>query len=112
MKVSELAAKVDDLIDVASELKSRADAASNSSGTGSPVMSAPQEDDPQVEQLAHRIQDAIDILRGPKNDTSNSGNTVPPDNQFPNSGEPSAPSDAALATDINSPQGREPNSPL
>lgn len=112
MKVSELSAKVDELIDVASDLKGRVDAGSNSSGTGSPVMSAPQEDDPEVERLAHRIEDAIAILRGPKNDTSNSGGTALPDNQFPNSGEPSAPSDAALATDINSPQGREPNSPL
>lgn len=110
MKVSELSSKVDNLISVAKDLKGRVDNAGSS--TGSPVMggSQPQEDDPEVQRLADRIDDALRVLRGEVNvPDAPSGNapespttTVPPDNQFdPNSPVPSAPSQEALATDIN-----------
>ncbi len=118
MKVSELSSKVDTLISVANDVKRRADAAGSNSSTGAPVMSAPAEDDPEVERLAHRIDDAVAVLRGEKsvdgssNASSDTG-TQPPANQFdPNSQVPSAPSAEALATDINSPQARDPNAPL
>lgn len=118
MKVSELTSKVDSLINVATDLKGRVDAGGSSSSTGAPVMSAPAEDDPEIERLAHRIDDAIAVLKGEKQadqsqpSSSDQSSTTPPANQFPNSGEPSAPSDAALATDINSPQARGENAPL
>lgn len=62
MKVSELSSKVDELISVATDLKGRVD--SGSTGTGAPVFSQPTEDDPEVERLAHRIEDAISVLKG------------------------------------------------
>lgn len=121
MKVSELTSKVDELITVATDLKGRVDAGGSNSTPGSPVISAPAEDDPEVERLAHRIEDAIAVLKGdkhadqPQSGSSNpsSGVTPIPGNQFdPNSPAPEQPSDAALATDINSSQARDPNSPL
>jgi len=62
MRVTELSSKVDELISVATDLKGRVD--SGSTGTGAPVASQPAEDDPEVERLAHRIDDAIAVLRG------------------------------------------------
>lgn len=55
MKVSELSSKVDTLISVATNIKSTADA--------QPAVSIP-EDDPEVEALARRIDDAIAVLQG------------------------------------------------
>lgn len=61
MKVSELAGKVDELISVANDVKSRADRGASTGVTvGAPV----QEDDPQVQRLADRIDEAIKVLRG------------------------------------------------
>lgn len=111
MKVSELSLKVDTLISVATDLKGRVDAASSAISPGVPVEVLPVQDDPEVEALAHRIDDAIAVLKGEKHadegvqvpapDTS----TVPPANAFPdpNSPAPSEPSDAAPAVDPNAP---------
>ena len=119
MKVSELSSKVDNLISVATDIKSRADAGSSGGSAGSPVMGQPaQEDDPEVQRLADRIDEAVRVLKGESN--SGSGETPaspvttePPANQFdPNSPVSSEPSPEALATDINSPQARDPNAPV
>lgn len=115
MKVSELSSKVDTLIGIATDLKGRVDAgASGNTGTspGSPVMTPPQ-DDPEVEALAHRIDDAIAVLKGTATaEPTTPPVTEPPANQFdPNSPVPAQPSPEALATDINSPQ-RDPNAPV
>lgn len=55
MKVSELSGKVDTLISLATQYKN----ASNSQ----PAASLPA-DDPEVEALGHRIDDAIAVLQG------------------------------------------------
>jgi hypothetical protein len=60
MKVTELSSKVDTLISVASDIKSRADAGIGV-GVGAPPV---QEDDPEVQRLADRIDGAIAILQG------------------------------------------------
>ncbi len=92
MKVSELSTKVDELIGVATDLKSRVDAGPVAPVPG-PIFTSPTEDDPQIEALANRIDDAIAVLKGaarvdpaptPPADTS----TVPPVNAFP---DPNAP---------------------
>ena len=111
MKVSELSSKVDTLISVASDLKGRVDAGSSSSGAPVFTPQPPPEDDPEVEALAHRIDDAIAVLKGEKDATSGqlpglqpSTVTEPPANQFdPNSPVPSEPSAAAPANDPNAP---------
>lgn len=64
MKVSELSVKVDTLISVATDLKGRVDIA-NTVTPGEAVVTQP-EDDPEVEALAHRIDDAIAVLKGEK----------------------------------------------
>lgn len=73
MKISELSTKVDELISVAKDAKAQ-------SGSGS-VGSTPveQPDDPEVQRLADRIEDAIRVLKG---DTS-SGNTGAPPSPTP-----------------------------
>lgn len=65
MKVSELSSKVDSLISVATDLKGRVDAGS-SGGVGAVTPQPEQQDDPEVEALAHRIDDAIAVLKGEK----------------------------------------------
>jgi hypothetical protein len=121
MKVSELSSKVDTLIGIATDLKGRVDAgASNVPAAGSPATSPlPPQDDPEVEALAHRIDDAIAVLTGAAHvepaptPPSDASGTVPPANVFdPNSPVPVQPSPEALATDINSPQARDPNAPV
>jgi hypothetical protein len=60
MKVSELSGKVDTLISLATNLKS---------STGSQEAAQLPPDDPEVEALAHRIDDAIAVLQGTKSAT-------------------------------------------
>jgi hypothetical protein len=117
MKVSELSSKVDNLISVATDIKSRADANTGGSNSGAPVMGQPsQEDDPEVQRLADRIDEAVRILKGEAEQqeaVQSPPATEPPANQFdPNSPVSSEPSPEALATDINSPQARDPNAPV
>jgi len=97
MKVSELSGKVDELISVAKDLKGRVDAGSSNTSPGAPVFNPPTEDDPEVEALAHRIEDAISVLKGEKH--ADSGQlpgtppadvTVPPPNVFPDPNAPAA----------------------
>jgi hypothetical protein len=57
MKVSELSGKVDTLISLATNFKNTAD--------GQQAAQLPP-DDPEVEALAHRIDDAIAVLQGTK----------------------------------------------
>jgi hypothetical protein len=120
MKVSELSSKVDTLISVATDLKGRVDASGASApSAGTPAANIPAEDDPEVERLAHRIDDAVAVLRGEKSVDQPTvtppapAATEPPVNQFdPNSPVPAQPSPEALATDINSPQAANPNAPV
>lgn len=58
MKISELSGKVDTLISLATNLK-------NSTGSQQAAQLPP--DDPEVEALGHRIDDAIAVLQGTKN---------------------------------------------
>ena len=78
MKVSELSSKVDELISAATDVKERADRASTVSTT--PGGSAPQEDDPMVQELADRIDKAIHVLRegSSKTPAVSTGTPVPP----------------------------------
>lgn len=112
MKVSELSSKVDELISVATELKNRPSNSGGMSGGATGSVSAQPEDDPEVERLAHRIQDAIDVLRGDKSAGSSQLDGLQPSPTDVNAPVPSTPDPAALATDINSPQARDPNSPM
>lgn len=57
MRVAELSGKVDTLISLATNFKSAADSQQ--------AAQLPQ-DDPEVEALAHRIDDAIAVLQGSK----------------------------------------------
>lgn len=98
MKVAELASKVGTLIAVANDLNGRVN-----------VVVEPQ-DDPEVEALAHRIDDAIAVLKGEHPGTTTAGTKA--DAIDPNAPVTSEPSAAALATDINSPQARDPNAPM
>lgn len=77
MKVSELSSKVDALIGVATDLKGRVDAGS-SGGVGAVSPQPEQQDDPEVEALAHRIDDAIAVLRGEKEAGEPAAEVVPP----------------------------------
>ena len=92
MKVSELSSKVDTLISVATDLKGRVDTSVSASAAGAPVFAPPVEDDPEVEALAHRIDDAIAVLKGEKvadepAPAAPTDATVPPANVF----DPNAP---------------------
>ncbi len=57
MKVSELSGRVDTLISLATQYKS---------ASGSQSAAQLPADDPEVEALAHRIDDAIAVLQGTK----------------------------------------------
>lgn len=81
MRVAELSGKVDTLISLATNFKSAADSQQ--------AAQLPQ-DDPEVEALAHRIDDAIAVLQGSKTASPNTGgdagapaNTTPSDPNAP-----------------------------
>lgn len=95
MKISELSTKVDELISVAKDAK-------NSAGVPA-TAPAEQPDDPEVQRLADRIEDAIRVLKG---DTS-SGNTTSTPTPTP------APSDINPATGLPPPPNpvSDPNAP-
>lgn len=104
MKVSELTFKVDELISVATDLKNR----ETSVGSGVVSPSAPQEDDPEVQRLADRIDSAIKVLKGEDTSSSSQLPGVSPVDQpaptpeaDPNApAQPQEPSPEALATSI------------
>lgn len=115
MKVSELSSKVDTLISVATDIKRQKDSMGSSSPSGAVGGdTGVAQDDPMVEQLAKRIDDAVAILRGEKSEGSVQLDGLQPSPvNDPNAPvTPAEPSPEALATDINSPQGRDPNAPL
>lgn len=68
MRVAELSGKVDALISLATNYKSAADSQQ--------AAQLPQ-DDPEVEALAHRIDDAIAVLQGSKTASTPTGDPVP-----------------------------------
>lgn len=93
MKVSELAGKVDTLINAAMGIKAQV---GNSSQNGT-------QDDPQVQEIADRIDRAVDELRGVA--VPGSGPiTTPPANQQPGQIDP--------ATGLPVPQPFDPNAPV
>jgi hypothetical protein len=104
MKVTELSSKVDTLISVATDIKNRQTSVSAVNTGGSAQVF--EQDDPEVERLAKRIDDAVAILRGDK-----SAGSVALDNTSfdPNAPVTPAPSADALATSINAPV--DPNAP-
>lgn len=102
MKISELSSKVDTLISVAKDLKGRVDTIP---GIPAPTV---QPDDPEVEALAHRIDDAIAVLQGSAVVAPATPPTLPvepPANLFadPNSPVPSEPFGVPPANDPNAP---------
>lgn len=96
MKVSELAGKVDTLINVAMDIKA---AAANASQGGA------QADDPQVQEIADRIDQAVDALRGLSGQVPGAGPiSTPPADQQPGQIDP--------ATGLPVPQPFDPNAPV
>lgn len=104
MKVSELSSKVDTLINVATDIKNRQGSTSGVNTGGSAQVI--EQDDPEVERLAKRIDDAVAILRGEKSDGSVALGNV---NFDPNAPVEQAPSADALVTSITAPT--DPNAP-
>lgn len=84
MKVSELSGKVDTLVNLAMNYKNAA--------SSQPAASLPP-DDPEVEALGHRIDDAIAVLQGTKSvDNTGTNTTAPADTGVsPTATDPNAP---------------------
>lgn len=103
MKVSELAGKVDTLINVAMDIKA---AAANASQGGA------QADDPQVQEIADRIDQAVDALRDLSGQVPGSGPITTPPGGNPGPNPVPQPGQIDPATGLPVPQPFDPNAPV